>query len=328
MAKIYQDKDASLTVVRNKTIAFIGYGNQGRSQALNMRDSGLKVVVGNMKDECGDQARQDGFEVRGIAEAAKRADIMCILIPDEVTPPVFAKEIKPNLKEKDVLCFASGYNIFYRYILPPPSVDVVLLAPRMIGRAVRDLYLEGSGAPTLIGVDQDYSGEAKEIVLALAKAMGATRVAAIESNFEEETKVDLFGEQVMGGSSLFMIRLAFEVLVEAGCSPEVALLELYASGESIACQKAILEQGLWNQLKLHSPTSQYGQQIRGPQLVGKESKKILRSIMQDIETGKFARQWSLEAKTGKSVFNRLQENNLRHPMLKAEDRLYKLLGRR
>ena len=327
MAKIYNDKDAELAIVKDKIIAFIGYGNQGRSQALNMRDSGLKVIVGNIKDRYRDQAKQDGFEVFEITEATKKANIICALVPDEIAPNIFKEKIKPNLEEKDVLCFASGYNIFYKYIVPPPFIDVVLLAPRMIGKMVRDLYLEGSGAMILIGVAQDPSGEAMQIVLSLAKAIGGTRVGAIESSFEEETKVDLFGEQISGGE-LFMARLAFEVLMEAGCSPEVALLELYASGERIAGQKAIVEEGLWNQLKLHSPTSQYGQQTIGPRLVNENTKKLLKSIMRDIEDGSFAREWTLEQKTGKKKFKYLWENALKHPMFKVEDELYRLLGRR
>jgi len=297
MAKIYKDKDADLAVVKDKTIAYIGYGNQGRSQALNMRDSGLKVIVGNIKDRYWGQAKQDGFEVLEIAEATKRANVICVLVPDEIAPSIFKEKIEPNLEEKDVLCFASGYNIFYEYIVPPSFVDVVLLAPRMIGKMVRDLYVEGSGAMTLIGVAQDSSGKAAQIVLSLAKAIGATRTGVIESNFEEETKVDLFGEQISGGE-LFMARLAFEVLVEAGCSPEVALLELYASGEGIAGQKAIVEEGLWNQLRLHSPTSQYGKQTIGPRLVNENTKRLLKSIMKDIEDGSFAREWTLEQKNG------------------------------
>ena len=327
MAKIYRDKDADLAVLKDKTIAFIGYGNQGRSQALNMRDSGLKVIVGNIKDRYWDQAKQDGFEVLEIGEATKRANVICVLVPDEIAPAIFEEKIKPNLGEKDVLCFASGYNIFYKYIVPPSFVDVVLLAPRMIGKMVRDLYVEGSGAMTLIGVAQDSSGKAMQIVLSLAKAIGATRTGVIESSFEEETKVDLFGEQISGGE-LFMARLAFEVLIEAGCSPEVALLELYASGEGIAGQKAIVEEGLWNQLKLHSPTSQYGKQTIGPRLVNENTKKLLKSIMKDIEDGNFAREWTLEQKNGKKAFKYLWENNLKHPMLEAEDKLYRLLGRR
>lgn len=327
MAKIYRDKDADLTVVKDKIVAFIGYGNQGRSQALNMRDSGLKVIVGNIKDRYRDQARQDGFEVLEIAEAAKRANVICLLVPDEIAPAIFKEKIEPNLKDKDVLCFASGYNIFYKYIIPPSFIDVVLLAPRMIGKMVRDLYLEDSGAMTLIGVAQDSSGKAMQIVLSLAKAIGATRTGVIESSFEEETKVDLFGEQISGGE-MFMARLAFEVMVEAGCSPEVALLELYASGEAMAAQEAIVEEGLWNQLRLHSPTSQYGKLTIGPRLANEDTKRLLRSIMKNIEDGSFAREWSVQQETGKKELRSLWENSLRHPMLETEDKLYRLLGRR
>jgi ketol-acid reductoisomerase len=292
-----------------------------------MRDSGLKVVVGNVEDASWKQAEEDGFEAMEISEAAERADILFILLPDEVTPGIFDRDIRPHLKEKDVVVFASGYNIYYGYLKVPALVDLVLVAPRMIGKAVRDLYVEGRGSPTLIGVGQDASGKAKQIVLALAKAIGATRAGAIESSFEEETKTDLLGEQLKGASLIFMNRLAFEVLVEAGCSPEVAVLELYASGEDAEVSKAAGEIGVWGQLKLHSATSQYGQLTRGPRIATDRVKEILRDMMRDIESGRFAREWTLEQQSGKTVMNRLWSLGLDHPMLETERRVLEMLGR-
>jgi len=328
MAKIYKDEDANLEVIKNRPIAVVGYGNQGRSQALNMRDSGLKVIVGSIKDVSWQQAKEDGFEVMDISEAAEKAQIIFVLLPDEVAPEIFEREIYPGLKEKDVLVFASGYNIYYGYLKFPEFVDLVLLAPRMIGSAVRDLYVQGKGSPSLIGVGQDFSKRAKETVLALAKAIGSTRAGAIESSFEEETKTDLLGEQVRGACLIFMRRLAFEVMVEAGCSPEVAVLELYASGEDAETFKAAAEKGIWAQLKLHSPTSQYGQLTRGPKIASSRIKKIFQDMMKDIESGNFSREWTLEQKSGKIVLNRLWSLGLNHPMIEAERKVFELLGRK
>jgi len=328
MAKIYKEKDADLSLIKNRVIAVIGYGNQGRSQALNMRDSGLKVIVGSVKDRSREQAEKDGFEVMDISQAAGKADIIFVLLPDEVAPQVFDEEICPHLKEEDVLVFASGYNIYYGYLRVPEFVDLVLLAPRMIGKAVRDLYVSGRGAPSLIAVGQDFSGEAKQIVLALAKAIGSTRVGAIESSFEEETKTDLLGEQVRGACLIFMRRLAYEVMVEAGCSPEVAVLELYASGEDVETLRAAAEQGLWAQLKLHSPTSQYGQLTRGPRIANEKVKEIFRGMMQEIESGAFAKEWTLEQQSGKVVLNRLWSLGLNHPLIEAEKNVFRLLGKK
>lgn len=327
MAKLFFDAD--LSILKGKTIAVVGYGNQGRAQALNMRDSGLKVIVGNIRDRYWDMAVKDGFEVYEIDDAVGKSDIVLLLVPDEVMSMVYRDSVKPNLKKGMVLVFASGYNIAFGFINPEDEVDYVLVAPRMIGQGVRNSYLEGRGFPVLVGVAKDYSGKAWEYALAISKAIGALNPGgcAVESSFEEEAKTDLFGEQVIGGGTLFLIRTAYEVMVENGISPEVALLELYASGELIETFKAVYSMGLWGQLKLHSTTSQYGQQTRGPRIAGPELKKVLREIMNDIKTGRFAREWTLEQMAGKPHFKMLWKNNLRHPMITEERKLYKVLKR-
>lgn len=327
MVRTYGENDADLSVVKDKLVAVIGYGNQGRSQALNMRDSGLKVIVANVKDESWNQAEKDKFKVMSISQAAEKADIIFVLLPDEVAPAIFDKDIRPYLKENDVVVFASGYNIYYRYIQVPEFVDLVLLAPRMLGKAVRDLYVNKRGFPSLIGVGQDFSKKTKEIVLALAKAIGSARGGAIESSFEEETKTDLLGEQIRGTCLIFMRRLAFEVMVEAGCSPEVAVLELYVSGEDAETFRAAAEKGIWAQLRLHSPTSQYGQLSRAPKIASHKIKEIFRAMMHDIESGAFAREWTLEQQSGKAVLNHLFSLGLCHPMIEAEKNVFKMLGR-
>ncbi len=324
MAEVFYDKDADLSVLHEKTIAIIGYGNQGRAQALNLRDNDQTVIVGNVRDASWEQAEKDGFEVYQVREAAQKAAIIFLLVPDEVAPWVFETEIRPGLSPEKTLDFASGYNITYGFIVPPADVDVALLAPRMIGRSVRDLFVAGQGAPSLVGVHQDYSGQAQEIVLALAKGIGSTRAGAVWSSFEEETLADLFGEQVVG-ASLFLTRMAYEVMREAGVSEEAALLELTLSGELSEVHKAISELGLWEQLKLHSRTSQYGQQTRGPRVVTEQTRQVLRGIMRDIQDGTFAKEWYLEQEAKGVHFRRLWRENLKHPFIEAEQRVMKIL---
>lgn len=329
MPKKYYEKDADIGYLENKTIAILGYGNQGRSQALNLRDSGVSVVVGSGRaDESEASAREDLFEILSFDNCAKQADVLMLLLPDEVLPMLYRQHLLPYLRAGQVLCFASGYNIYYRLIDIPKAIDVVLLAPRMIGKAVRDLFVQGSGAPSLIAVDQDESGHAKEIVLALAKGIGSTRTVVLDSSFEEETIVDLMGEQAVGGSMIYFARMLCEVLIEAGCSPEAALLEVYASGENIAVAEAINALGLWNQLRLHSHTSQYGHQTRGKLLVPEECRGVLRRMVKDIRSGAFQREWSRIQAAGMKEFDEVWDENLRHPIMKDEDELYRALRRR
>jgi ketol-acid reductoisomerase len=329
MSRKYYDADADLEFLSGRTVAVLGYGNQGRSQALNLRDSGVVVIVGSGRADASEaNARADGFDVCAFPECVERADVLLLLLPDEVFPQIYDQQLLPRLRGGQVLCFASGYNVYYKLVRFPMSVDVVLLAPRMIGEAVRDLFVEGSGAPSLIAVDQDASGHAREIVLALAKGIGATRTMALDSSFEEETITDLMGEQGVGGSMLYFCRMLCEVLIEAGVSPEAALLEVYASGENIAVAKAVNRLGLWPQLKLHSHTSQYGHQTRGRRLVTEETRKVLRAMVEDIRSGAFQKEWTGDQAGGRKEFDRIWRENLEHPIMRAEDALYRELGRR
>ena len=230
--KIYQDGDADLAVLQGKTIAIIGYGNQGRSQALNMRDSGLKeVIVGSIEDESWKQAEADGFAVHSIKEASQKGDILFILLPDEVAPDIYREEIEPGLKKGDVLNFASGYNITFGEIEPPDGVDVIMVAPRMIGAVVRELYERGKGAPAFLAVERDYSGQAKDIALALSKGIGATRAGVIEVTFDMETKMDLLSEQAIGPIIFAAMMAKYELEIAEGIPPAAVLMELYLSGE-------------------------------------------------------------------------------------------------
>ncbi|GAH63729.1 unnamed protein product, partial [marine sediment metagenome] len=259
--------------------------NQGRAQAQNMRDSGVNVIVGNADDAYRLSAVGDGFAVLPIAGAAQAADVVLLLIPDEVQQSVCGEQVSPHLSPGDVLCFASGYNIHYGRIVPPAGVDVILVAPRMIGQAVRSLYTQGAGFPCLVAAHQDASGDAMKTALALAKAIGATRFGAFESSFREETLIDLFAEQMLWPGIVKLCLLYFEKLVAAGCDPEVVTSELYLSGEFVEIARAMITEGFFAQLKLHSHTSQYGQLSRADRMAPPALLEAVDAAMAEIQDG-------------------------------------------
>jgi ketol-acid reductoisomerase len=330
MAKFYAASEADPAALRGKTIAIIGYGNQGRAQALNLRRAGHTVIVGNQEDESWKQARADGFEPLAIETAAARADVVMLLLPDEVAPDTYRKSIEPHLGRGKTLVFASGYNITYTFIAPPPEVDVILVAPRMIGQGVLELPARGEGFPVLVGVKQDASGGARATMLAIAEGIGAflPHGAVVESSFEEETLVDLFSEHTWAGAMLFLLERAFKLLTEAGVSPEVALLELYASGELGEIGRAMASMGFWNQLKLHSHTSQFGQLTHGDRFIGEEAEALMRKAIAEIRDGTFARRWAAEQAAGSPVYQKLLSEALNSPLAQAEAELYARMGRR
>lgn len=323
---MFFDDDADPAHIRGRVIAVVGFGNQGRAQALNLRDSGLEVIVGSRPDSSYEQAASDGFQVVPVAEAVARADVIFFLVPDEVMPEVFERDVRAGLRAGDMLVFASGYNIAFNLITPPPDVDVVLIAPRMIGAGVRETYLDGRGFPSLAAVHQAATDLAWERALALCRGIGSTRMGVIESSFLEEATVDLFAEQV---GYLYAVRRCCEVLVEAGCSPEAAMLEFYASGELVETSKAYRDLGLWDQITLHSRTSQYGQEVtaRLNEEDEEAERERLRGIIARIQDGTFARNWSAEQAAGFPEFDRVRSGNMAHPMRAAERRLYRVLGR-
>ncbi len=330
MAKFFAATDADPAVLSDKTIAVIGYGNQGRAQAINLRRAGHRVIVGNQEDDSWRQAREDGFEPLAIDAAAARADIVLLLLPDEIAPDVYRRMIEPHLGRGKTLDFASGYNITYKFIVPPREVDVILVAPRMIGQGVLDLPASGKGFPVLTGVKQDASGRALATTLAIAHGIGAfmPQGAVVESSFEEETMVDLFSEHTWAGAMLYLLERAFKLLVEAGVSPEVALIELYASGELGEIGRAMASMGMWNQLKLHSHTSQFGQLTHGAQFIGDDAEALMRKAIAEIRDGTFARRWAAEQAAGSPMFQRLLGEALESPVARAEVELYAKLGRR
>jgi len=330
MARFFAAAEADPALLKGKTIAVIGYGNQGRAQAINLRRFDHQVIVGNQEDQSWRQAREDGFETLAMDAAAARADVVMLLLPDEVAPAAYRELIAPHLlRGGKTLVFASGYNITYKFIAPPRESDVVLVAPRMIGQGVLDLPTRGEGFPVLVGVSQDFSGHALATALAITKGIGAflPHGAVVESSFEEETLVDLFSEHTWAGAMLFLLDRAFKLLVEAGVSKEVALLELYASGELGEIGRAMATLGMWSQLKLHSHTSQFGQLTHGGEFIGADADALMRRAIDEIRDGTFAKRWAAEQAAGSPLYHRLLKERLSSPIATAEQELFTRLGR-
>ncbi len=322
MAKIYHDADADLAVLEGETLAVVGYGNQGRSQALNLRDSGVSVVVGNIRDASHGQAEADGFEVLPIAEACQRAEGVMLLIPDEVMPEVYARHVEPGLVPGNLLVFASGYTVAFGLIQPAADLDVALVAPRMIGVGVRDRYVSGEGFPSFVGVHQDATGRAQERMLAVAKGVGSTRAGCIDMSFHDEASLDLFTEQGFGPAFGRVMASAVELLVEAGYPPEAVLLELYLSGELAYSFEKIREVGMLRQMEYHSHTSQYGSITRGQrfQEIGESVKSRMQQVLDEIRSGKFAEEWSRQQEKAGELFARVREAREKSPMADWEER--------
>ncbi len=323
-AQVYFDKDANLAILKDKIIAVIGYGNQGRAQALNLRDNGVKVIVGNIEDEYRERALKDGLKVYSISEATKKADILMILLPDEIQAEIFNRDILPYLTENKVLDFATGYNIAFREVTgfkPPEFVDVIMIAPRMIGVGVRESFLSGEGFFSFIGIHQDHSGSAKEILLALAKGIGTTKKGAIETTFEQEAHLDLFSEQIFGPSFGNILRNAIKVLLEEGYPPEAVMVEIYMSGEFSYSLKEMAEFGIIDQMDHHSQTSQYGGLTRGASFIDERLPEIMKKRLQEIQTGKFAREWARVQKRGKDPLKPLKDAARNMPFIQTEKRV-------
>ncbi|MBS3815290.1 MAG: ketol-acid reductoisomerase [Hadesarchaea archaeon] len=307
MAKIYSEEDSSLEPLEDKTIAIIGYGNQGRAQANNMRDSGCNLIIGNVRgDDFWDRAKEDGFDVYEIAEAAKRGDIVHMLVPDEIQPQVYNKDIAPAMEEGKTLCFSHGFNIHFKEIVPPRNVDVVMIAPKAPGARLREEYKEGSAAPGLLAISQDPSGKAKETALALAKAVGLTRIGVVETSFKEEVETDLFGEQavLVGGVSELM-KAGFETLVDAGYQPEIAYFECINELKLII--DLVHKQGIEGMMKAVSNTAEYGGRTRGPELIDEKARETMKKFLEDIQDGTFTKEWVTENERGAPKLKEMRE---------------------
>jgi ketol-acid reductoisomerase len=325
MAQIFFQSDGDQAILADKVVSVLGYGNQGVAQAQNLRDSGVKVVVGGIRDASYERAQSDGFDAYSVAEAVQKADIHLLLMPDEVMPPVFDQEIGPHLQPGQAIVVASGYNVTYGFLKYPSNIDVLLIAPRMIGTGVRRGYVEGRGFPSLVAVHQDASGSAHAIMLGLAKAVGTLLAGAVASSCDEETLCDLFNEHF---GYVYALRRAYELLVEAGASPEAAMLEFWASGEEMELARVHMTHGIFHQLKLHSQTSQYGQEVTSRLSPEEEESERgrLRKLIVNIKDGVFARDWALEQQAGYPVWNAVHKQNMIHPLIAEEERLLRALG--
>jgi ketol-acid reductoisomerase len=312
MATIFYERDANTSALKGKTIAIFGYGSQGHAQAQNLRDSGYNVIIGlDPQRSSAKQANADGFTVLAPAEAAKRADYLQILTPDETQAGFYESAIKPGLTKGKVLGFSHGFSIHFKAIVPPPDVDVVMIAPKGPGHLVRRVYAEGGGVPALIAVHQDASGRAHELALSYSYGIGSTRAGVLRTTFKEETESDLFGEQaVLCGGLTSLMKKGFETLVEAGYQPEIAYFECIHEMKLIV--DLIYEGGLGRMRYSISNTAEYGDLTRGPKVVGDETRASMKKILADIQAGEFAREWINENKAGGKNFTALREVEKKH----------------
>lgn len=329
MARVWNGTEVAVDPVLSMSVAVIGYGNQGRAQALNLRERGVRVSIGNVDDGYADQARADGFSVLPIASAGEQADLILYLLPDEVQPAVYREQLAPVLHRGQVLSFASGYNITYGFIQPAQDLDLIMVAPRMIGRGVLDLPREGRGFPVLVGVEKDVSGRALEVAVALAGAIGAAFPGGciVESSFREEATIDLFSEHTWAAATVYLLKTCCEMLIDAGVSPEAAILETYASGELGEIGKAMAELGLVGQMRLHSHTSQYGQLLWGDRWLAAGARQLMREALEKIQDGSFAEAWHREQEEGLEEFRHRWGELLETDLFTKEEALYRRLGR-
>ena len=326
MAKMYYDKDADLGVLKGTKVAIIGYGSQRHAQAQNLRDSGVDVIVAELTGTPNYKIAVDhGFKPVSASEAAKKADMIQILAQDNLQAQLYKTEIKDNLKKGKTLVFSHGFNIHYGQILPPDDVDVIMVAPKGPGHLVRREFERGAGVPSLIAVFQDYSKKAKKKALAYAKGIGATRAGVLETTFAEETETDLFGEQaVLCGGASELVRAGFDTLVEAGYQPEIAYFECLHELKLIV--DLLYEGGISYMRYSISDTAEYGDMTRGRRVVSEETREEMRAILQEIQSGEFAREWILENMAGRPVYNAIKRIDNEHLIEKVGKQLRSMMG--
>ena len=313
-AKVYYEADADSSIIRGRKVAIIGYGSQGHAHALNLKESGVPVVVG-LREGSGSAAKAEaaGLTVKSIADAAKWADVIMLTMPDTEQKATYEEHIKRFMKPGKALAFAHGFNIRFKRIRPPKNVDVIMIAPKGPGHLVRRTYTEGGGVPALIAVHQDASGSAKELSLSYADAIGAARAGVIETTFSEETETDLFGEQVvLCGGLTSLVQAGFETLVEAGYQPEMAYFECLHEVKLIV--DLMYEEGIAGMRYSISDTAEYGDVTRGPRIVNAKTKTEMKKILKEIQSGKFAKEWVAESESGRAKFNELREAGRVHPI--------------
>lgn len=314
MAQIYYDEDADLSLLEGKTVGVIGFGSQGHAHALNLRDSGVDVIVGLYPgSRSWKQAEDAGLKVGSVAEVAQAADIIMMLTPDQVMREVYEAGVEPGLRDGKMLMFAHGFSIHFGQIVPPPGVDVTMIAPKGPGHLVRRVYTEGGGVPALLAVHQNATENAKQLALAYAKGLGATRAGVLETTFKEETETDLFGEQaVLCGGVTQLVKLGWETLVEAGYQPEIAYFECLHELKLIV--DLMYEGGMRYMRYSVSDTAEYGDYTRGPRIVDEGVRENMREALREIQEGRFAREWILENQAGRPTFNALRRLNAEHPI--------------
>lgn len=326
MVKVYYDTEASLEKVKKKIISIVGYGSQGRAQALNMRDSGLQVIVGLRKEGASwKTAEADGFKVYTISEAAEKGDMIHILIPDPAQPSVYNSEIRDHLSTGKILGFSHGFNIHFKQIVPPPDLDVIMVAPKSPGKRVRETYLAGFGVPALLAVEQNHSGIAKEIALGICKALGCTRAGVLETTFKDETESDLIGEQtVLVGGLIELIKNGFETLVEAGYQPELAYFE--ACNEAKLIMDLVYEKGLVGMLRAVSDTAKYGGLTVGSKVIDQNVKSNMKKVVKDVQSGRFAKEWISNFEKSSAVLEPLMKQLEQHQIEIVGKRIRKMAG--
>jgi ketol-acid reductoisomerase len=311
LAKIYYDADADLGLLSRRRVAVIGYGSQGHAHALNLRDSGVDVIVGLRPGKSWDRAAADGLTVVTVDEAVRRGDIVMVLVNDELQARLYKDQIEPHLRPGKALAFAHGFNIHFGQVVPPKEIDVIMVAPKGPGHLVRRVYTEGKGVPCLIAIHQDASGEARALALAYARGIGGTRAGVLETTFQEETETDLFGEQtVLCGGVTSLVKAGFDTLVEAGYQPEIAYFECLHELKLIV--DLMYEAGIAGMRYSISDTAEFGDMTRGPRVVNEETRKEMKRILDEIRNGQFAREWILENQTNRPVFNAMRNRDREH----------------
>ncbi|MGB9780424.1 ketol-acid reductoisomerase [Caldanaerobacter sp.] len=325
MAKMYYDKDANTEVLKGKKIAVIGFGSQGHAHALNLKDSGFDVVVGLYEgSKSKERAEKEGLTVLTVEEAAEKADVIMMLIPDEKQAKVYKESIEKNLKEGKALAFAHGFNIHFKQIVPPENVDVFMVAPKGPGHLVRRMYQEGKGVPCLVAVHQNYTGKAFEMALAYARGIGGTKAGVIETTFREETETDLFGEQaVLCGGLTELMKAGFETLVEAGYQPEIAYFECVNEMKLIV--DLIYEGGFSYMRYSISDTAEFGDYMTGRRIITEETRKEMKKVLEEIQTGKFAKEWLLENQVGRPQYNAIKQREANHLIEKVGKNLREMM---
>lgn len=315
--KVYYDKDANMALIKQRKVSIIGYGSQGHAHALNLKESGVEVTVGLRRGGASwSKAEGAGLRVKEVADAVRDADVVMILLPDENIPDVYNQEVAPNMKAGAALAFAHGFNIHYNQVVPRADIDVIMIAPKGPGHTVRSEYLKGGGVPSLIAIYQDKTGKAKEVALAYAAANGGTKGGVIETTFAEETETDLFGEQaVLCGGAVELIKAGFETLVEAGYAPEMAYFECLHELKLIV--DLMYEGGIANMNYSISNNAEYGEYVTGPQVIGQEARQAMKTCLQNIQNGEYAKRFILEGRTNYPEMTARRRLNAAHPIEKV-----------